>query len=53
MSDEHHEPEGITARLGRMALGPARAAARSGRSALSTEAERAIDAVLAQSLIHI
>jgi uncharacterized RDD family membrane protein YckC len=50
MSDEHHEPEGITARLGRMALGPARAAARSGRSALSTEAERAIDAVLAGPL---
>ncbi len=50
MSDEHREPEGITARLGRMALGPARAAARSGRSALSTEAERAIDAVLAGPL---
>jgi uncharacterized RDD family membrane protein YckC len=50
MSDEHQEPEGITARLGRMALGPARAAARSGRSALSTEAERAIDAVLAGPL---
>lgn len=50
MSDEQHEPEGITARLGRMALGPARAAARSGRSALSTEAERAIDAVLAGPL---
>jgi uncharacterized RDD family membrane protein YckC len=48
VSDEHgpHD-EGITARLGRMALGPARAAARSGRSALSGEAERAIDAVLA------
>jgi hypothetical protein len=50
VSDEHREPEGITARLGRMALGPARAAARSGRSALSTEAERAIDAVLAGPL---
>ncbi len=50
MSDEQHEPEGITARLGRMALGPARAAARSGRSALSTEAERAIDCVLAGPL---
>jgi uncharacterized RDD family membrane protein YckC len=33
-----------------MALGPARAAARSGRSALSGEAERAIDAVLAGPL---
>ena len=50
MSGEHHEPEGITARLGRMALGPARAAARSGRSALSGEAERAVDAVLAGPL---
>jgi uncharacterized RDD family membrane protein YckC len=50
VSDEHVEPEGITARLGRMALGPARAAARSGRSALSGEAERAIDAVLAGPL---
>ena len=50
MTDEPHEPEGITARLGRMALGPARAAARSGRSALSGEAERAIDAVLAGPL---
>jgi uncharacterized RDD family membrane protein YckC len=50
MSDERPEQEGITARLGRMALGPARAAARSGRSALSTEAERAIDSVLAGPL---
>jgi len=50
LTGEHHEPEGITARLGRMALGPARAAARSGRSALSGEAERAIDAVLAGPL---
>jgi uncharacterized RDD family membrane protein YckC len=50
VSDEHREPEGITAKLGHMALGPVRAAARSGRSALSTEAERAIDAVLAGPL---
>ena len=50
MSSEQGEPEGITARLGRMAFGPARAAARSGRSALSGEAERAIDAVLAGPL---
>jgi uncharacterized RDD family membrane protein YckC len=40
------EPDGIAARLSRMALGPARAAARSGREALTTEAERAIDALL-------
>jgi uncharacterized RDD family membrane protein YckC len=50
VSDERDEPEGITSRLGRMAFGPARAAARSGRSALSSEAERAIDAVLAGPL---
>ena len=37
------EPDGLAARLGRMALGPARAAARSGREALTGEAERAID----------
>jgi uncharacterized RDD family membrane protein YckC len=42
--------DGLTARLGRMALRPARAAARSGRSALSGEAERAIDGVLAGPL---
>jgi uncharacterized RDD family membrane protein YckC len=40
------EPDGIAARLSRMALGPARAAARSGREALTTEAERAIDGLL-------
>lgn len=40
------EPDGLTARLSRMALGPARAAARSGREALTGEAERAIDGVL-------
>ncbi len=34
-------------RLGRAAFGPARAVARSGRSALTDEVERAIDAVLA------
>lgn len=50
MSEHEGEPEGITTRLGRMALGPARAAARSGRSALSSEAERAIDAFLAGPL---
>src|SRR5262245_22036995 len=50
MSDEQREQEGITARLGQMAMGPVRAAARSGRSALSGEAERAIDAVLAGPL---
>jgi uncharacterized RDD family membrane protein YckC len=50
MSEHGDQGEGITARLGRMALGPARAAARSGRSALSGEAERAIDAVLAGPL---
>jgi uncharacterized RDD family membrane protein YckC len=41
------EPDGLTARLSKMALGPARAAARSGREALTGEAERAIDGVLA------
>src|SRR5262249_50042890 len=41
------DPDGLAARLGRMALGPARAAARSGREALTTEAERAIDGLLA------
>jgi uncharacterized RDD family membrane protein YckC len=40
----------FTARLSRMALGTARAAARSGRSALTGEAERAIDGVLAGPL---
>jgi uncharacterized RDD family membrane protein YckC len=44
--DAEQEPDGLTARLSRMALGPARAAARSGRSALTGEAERAVDAVL-------
>lgn len=44
------EPDGIAARLGRMALGPARAAARSGREALSGEAERAVDAMLSGPL---
>jgi uncharacterized RDD family membrane protein YckC len=47
MADDAGEPDGIAARLGRMALGPARAAARSGRDALNTEAERAIDGLLA------
>jgi uncharacterized RDD family membrane protein YckC len=41
------EPDGLTSRLSRMAFGPARAAARSGREALTGEAERAIDGVLA------
>ncbi len=40
----------FTARLSRMALGTARAAARSGRTALTGEAERAIDGVLAGPL---
>jgi uncharacterized RDD family membrane protein YckC len=40
------EPDGLTARLSRMALGPARAAARSGREALTGEAERAVDGML-------
>src|SRR5262245_9375866 len=44
------DPDGLAARLGRMALGPARAAARSGREALTTEAERAIDGLLAGPL---
>jgi uncharacterized RDD family membrane protein YckC len=44
------EPDGIAARLSRMALGPARAAARSGREALSTEAERAVDGLLSGPL---
>ena len=44
------EPDGIAARLGRMALGPARAAARSGREALTGEAERAIDGMLSGPL---
>jgi uncharacterized RDD family membrane protein YckC len=45
--DDATEPDGLAARLGRIALGPARAAARSGRDALTTEAERAIDGLLA------
>ena len=45
--DSIEEPDGIAARLGRMALGPARAAARSGREALTGEAERAIEGMLA------
>jgi uncharacterized RDD family membrane protein YckC len=40
------DPDGLAARLSRMALGPARAAARSGREALTTEAERAIEGLL-------
>jgi uncharacterized RDD family membrane protein YckC len=44
------EPDGLAARLGRMALGPARAAARSGREALTGEAERAIDGMLSGPL---
>ena len=44
------EPDGIAARLGRMALGPARAAARSGREALTGEAERAIEGMLSGPL---
>jgi len=41
------EHDGLTSRLSRMALGPARAAARTGREALTGEAERAIDGMLA------
>jgi uncharacterized RDD family membrane protein YckC len=41
------EPDGLAARLSRMALRPVREAARSGREALSGEAERAVDGVLA------
>ena len=44
------EPDGLAARLSRMALRPVREAARSGREALSGEAERAIDGVLAGPL---
>jgi uncharacterized RDD family membrane protein YckC len=44
------DADGITARLSRMAMRPARAAARSGRTALTGEAERAIDGVLAGPL---
>jgi uncharacterized RDD family membrane protein YckC len=40
------EPDGLASRLSRMALGPARAAARSGREALTTEAERAVEGLL-------
>ena len=53
MTDQPADHEGLTARLGRMAMGPARAAARSGRSALSGEAERAIDGVLAGPLPEV
>jgi uncharacterized RDD family membrane protein YckC len=44
------DPDGLAARLSRRALGPARAAARSGREALATEAERAIEGLLAGPL---
>ncbi len=47
VADGAADPDGIAARLSRMAFGPARAAARSGREALTTEAERAIDGLLA------
>jgi uncharacterized RDD family membrane protein YckC len=50
VTDGPAEPDGIAARLSRIALGPARAAARSGRDALTTEAERAIDGLLAGPL---
>ena len=40
----------LAARIGRFALGPARAAARSGKSALAGEAERAVDGALAGPL---
>jgi uncharacterized RDD family membrane protein YckC len=40
----------VAVRLGRAALGPARAAARAGKNALADEAERSIDAVLAGPL---
>ncbi|MGE5272531.1 MAG: RDD family protein [Verrucomicrobiota bacterium] len=44
------EPDGIAVRLGRMALGPVRAAAHSGREALTGEAERAIEGMLSGPL---
>ena len=44
------DPDGIAVRIGRFALGPARAAARSGRSALAGEAERAVDGAFAGPL---
>jgi uncharacterized RDD family membrane protein YckC len=50
VADDPVEPDGLAARLGRIALGPARAAARSGRDALTTEAERAIDGLFAGPL---
>jgi uncharacterized RDD family membrane protein YckC len=50
LPDDAAEPNGLAARLGRMALGPARAAARSGRGALTSEAERAVDGLLAGPL---
>src|SRR3954468_21569981 len=42
--------DGMATRLSRAAFGPARAAARTGRSALADEAERAIDAFLSGPL---
>ena len=49
--DEHDaDPDGIAVKIGRLALGPARAAARSGRTALASEAERAVDGTLAGPL---
>jgi uncharacterized RDD family membrane protein YckC len=50
VTEDPAEPDGLAARLSRMALGPARAAARSGRDALTTEAERAVDGLLAGPL---
>ena len=50
-AEEHDaDADGIAVRIGRLALGPARAAARSGRSALTGEAERAVDGTLAGPL---
>jgi len=44
------DDEGLTARLGRLALRPVRAAAQAGRGALTDEAERALDGVMAGPL---
>src|SRR5712691_7368098 len=48
--DEDPDPDGLAVRIGRLALGPARAAARSGRSAIAGEAERAVDGAFAGPL---
>ena len=47
---DDRDEDGLAVRIGRLALGPARAAARSGRSALAGEAERAVDGAFAGPL---